>query len=68
MSPSTQNQAASAILFLYRKVLDCNIGWVDGVVRAKSSRRLPVVLTREEVRAVLHHLEGTKRLVAGPAM
>jgi integron integrase len=63
VSPSTQNQAASAILFLYRKVLDRRVDRVAGVVRAKTTRRIPVVLTRDEVKEVLRHLRGTKRLV-----
>ena len=63
VSASTQSQAASALIFLYEKVLGIRVGRADGVVRAKRSRRLPVVLTREEVREVLGHLAGTKRLV-----
>ncbi|HSL84346.1 MAG TPA: integron integrase [Thermoanaerobaculia bacterium] len=62
VSASTQNQALSALLFLYRNVLDCELGDLDAV-RAKRTRRVPVVLTREEVRRVLEHLEGTARLV-----
>lgn len=49
VSASTQNQALNAILFLYREVLRKEIGYVNGVVRAKRPRRLPVVLTKEEV-------------------
>lgn len=64
MSASTQNQALSALLFLYKVVLDRDVPWLDGVVRAKVPRRLPVVLTREEVGAVLERLEGTPRLMA----
>ena len=60
----TQNQALSALLFLYRDVLGLDLPWLDGVVRAKRPARLPVVLTREEVRAVLHRLEGAPRLMA----
>ena len=56
VSASTQNQALAALLFLYRAVLGADLPWVDGVVRAKVSRRLPVVLTRGEVRAVLDEL------------
>jgi integron integrase len=63
VSASTQNQALSALLFLYSAVLERDIPWLDGVVRAKVPRRLPVVLTREEVRAVLDQLEGTPRLM-----
>lgn len=63
VSAATQNQAASALLFLYRNVLGKDIGRIDGVVRAKAPRRLPVVLTRDEVRRMLGRLEGTSRLV-----
>ncbi len=64
VSASTQTQAASALIFLYKKVLRRDIGWVEGIARAKAPRRLPVVLTREEVKAILAHLHGTKWLVA----
>lgn len=64
VSPSTQNQALSALLFLYRELLDRDLA-LDGVVRARARRRLPVVLTPEEVRAVLRRLEGAEALVAG---
>jgi integron integrase len=64
VAASTQNQALSAILFLYQEVLRQEIGWVDEVVRAKKPRKLPVVLTREEVKAVLHGLSGTAWLMA----
>ena len=65
VAASTQNQAFSALLFLYQAVLDVDPGRIEGVVRAKRPRRLPVVLTRREARAVLDELEGTPRLVAG---
>jgi site-specific recombinase XerD len=52
VSASTQNQALAALLFLYRDLLERNLE-LEGVVRARSRRRLPVVLTTEEVRAVL---------------
>ena len=64
VAASTQNQALSALLFLYREVLDVDLPWMDEIVRAKRSQRLPVVLTRDEVRAVLRRLEGTPRLMA----
>ncbi|HEY3176979.1 MAG TPA: integron integrase [Candidatus Polarisedimenticolia bacterium] len=64
VSASTQNQALSAILFLYKDVLKLDLAWLDGVVRARRTRRVPVVLTREEVRAVLGHLGGTTGLMA----
>jgi integrase len=64
VAASTQNQALSALLFLYRHVLEVELPWLDSVVRAKQSERLPVVLTREEVRAVLRELDGPPRLMA----
>jgi integron integrase len=63
VSASTQNQAFSALLFLYQKVLAVDPGQIAGVVRANRPRRLPVVLTRAEVRAVLQELQGTYRLI-----
>ena len=65
VAASTQNQALSALLFLYREVLQQNIGWLDQVERAKRPARLPVVLTKDEVRRLFAHLHGTKRLMAG---
>ena len=56
VAASTQTHALSALLFLYREVLALPIGWVDDVERAKKPKRLPVVFTREEARAVLGHL------------
>jgi len=64
VSASTQNQALNALLFLYREVLGKDIGYVNGVVRAKKPRRLPVVLTKEEVKRVLHCLSDTPWLMA----
>jgi integron integrase len=64
LSASTQNQALSALLFLYREVLRVELRWMDGIVRAKPGARLPVVLTREEVRAVLDRMRGTPELMA----
>ena len=61
VSPSTQNQALSALLFLYKKVLKINLPWQDNVVRAKRKPHLPVVYSQDEVRAILSHLEGTDR-------
>jgi integron integrase len=58
ISASTQNQALSALLFLYREVLDKPIDWIDDVERAKKAQRLPVVLTKEEAKAILNHLRG----------
>src|SRR5918996_3996027 len=53
VAASTQNQALSAIVFLYQEVLRQEIGWLDDVVRAKKPRKLPVVLSQDEVKAVL---------------
>ena len=64
VSASTQNQALNAILFLYHEVLGKEIGYVNGVVRAKKPRRLPVVLTKEEVKRALSCLRGTPWLMA----
>lgn len=58
VSASTQNQALNAVLFLYHAVLGKEIGYVGGVVRAKRPKRLPVVLTREEVKSILGLLDG----------
>ncbi len=64
MAASTQNQALGALLFLYRDVLNVGIGWLEGLVRAKRPARLPVVLSRAQVSAVLAGLSGVPRLVA----
>jgi integron integrase len=64
VSASTQNQALCSLLFLYRAVLDKDLKRVEGIVFAKRPVRLPVVLTRAEVRAVFCHLFGTARLMA----
>jgi integron integrase len=61
----TQNQALHALLFLYRDVLQLELPLLDRVVRAAHPRRLPVVLTREEVRRVFAGLHGASRLVVG---
>jgi integron integrase len=58
VSASTQNQALCALVFLYRHVLGQNLGWLDEVVRAKRPPRLPIVLTRPEVKALLSALDG----------
>ena len=58
VAAATQNQALNALNFLYTKVLDKPIGQLHGVIRAKQSKRLPVVLTRQEVTSLLEHLEG----------
>jgi integron integrase len=64
VSPSTQNQALAALLFLYRELLESDLD-LEGLVRARARRRLPVVLTTAEVRAVLDRMDGTEALVAG---
>ncbi len=64
VSASTQNQAKSALLFLYRVVLAQQLPWLDEVVAAKDRRHLPVVLTPAEVRRLLHETSGTTGLVA----
>lgn len=64
VAASTQNQALSALLFLYREVLEIELPWLDNVTRAKQPQRLPVVLTRNEVRAVLDRMTGIYGLMA----
>jgi len=63
VSASTQNQALAALLFLYKEVLSIKLPWLDGLVRAKRPKRLPTVLTRDEVRRVLDHVGGTRWLL-----
>ena len=64
VSASTQNQAKSALLFLYREVLGLELPWLDDVEAAKAPKRLPVVLTGVEVMATLARLDGTNSLIA----
>jgi len=64
VSASTQNQALSAILFLYRHVLKRDVGDLGDVIRARKAKHLPVVMTREEVRSVLDRMKGETRLIA----
>ena len=64
VSASTQNQALAALLFLYRYVLGRRVGELGEVVRARTPRRVPVVLTRDEVRGVLAQLDGESWLVS----
>jgi integron integrase len=64
VAASTQNQALNALLFLYRNVLGIHLPWLDEVVRAKKPRRLPVVLSIDEVSALLAELQGTLWLIA----
>jgi integron integrase len=63
VSASTQNQALAALLFLYRQVLGSRVEWLEGIVRARKPARLPVVLTRDEVKAVIANLRGDKKLM-----
>ena len=65
VAASTQNQALNAIVFLYKRVLDREIGDLGVIVRAKKPRKLPVVLTRSEVMELLSRLDGVPRLAAG---
>ena len=59
VSASTQNQAMHAVLYLYKNVLGIDLPWLDNVVRAKESKRLPAVLTQRETAAMLRHVHGT---------
>ncbi|MFZ3087004.1 MAG: integron integrase [Methylotenera sp.] len=63
VSASTQNQAKSALLFLYKEVLGVDLPWLDNVEQAKTPKRLPTVLTKSEVQALLGRLSGTHWLV-----
>ncbi len=63
VTASTQNQALSALLFLYKKVLMMELAWLDDVVRAKRPSRLPVVLSKNEVMLLLNKLTGTNKLL-----
>ncbi len=65
VAASTQNQALSALLFLYREVLEQELGLLEGVERAKKPSRLPVVLTKREVSALVARMNGTTKLMAG---
>lgn len=64
VAASTQNQAKSALLFLYREVLEIQLPWLDNVTQAKAPKKLPVVLTVAEVQAVLSRLSGSHLLIA----
>ncbi len=64
VAASTQNQALSALLFMYRKVLGIELPWMESVVRAKRPQRIPVVLSRDEVARLLTMLEGGPWLMA----
>jgi integron integrase len=60
VSASTQNQALNAVLFLYREVLRKDVGYIEGVIRAKRPHRLPVVLTRQEIKSILNVLDRSE--------
>lgn len=64
VTASTQNQALSALLFLYRDVLGIELPWMEGIKRAKRPERLPVVMTAAEVKTVLARLDGQHHLMA----
>lgn len=64
VAASTQNQALSALLFLYKHVLNQKLEWLDNVVRAKQPKRLPVVLTQNEITDILGQLKGIDGLIA----
>jgi len=64
VASSTQSQALAALLFLYREVIGHELPWMQNVVRARKPRRLPVVLSREQVRALLSFLDGQYKLIA----
>lgn len=72
VAASTQNQAKSALLFLYKEVLLIELPWLDKVESAKTPQRLPVVLTATEVRKILAEIDGTAglmlRLIYGTGM
>ncbi len=65
VAASTQNQALSALLFLYKEVLKHEIGWLQKVERAKKPPKLPVVLSRAEVKQIFGHLHSVPKLMAG---
>jgi hypothetical protein len=64
VAASTQNQAFSALLFLYQDVLKKQLPWIDDIVRASRPKKVPVVFAQEEARHVLSRMTGTPRLMA----
>ena len=64
VSASTQQQAFSALLFLYKRVLDIDLPWLDDLIRPKKPQRLPAVLTRDEIASLFTHMEGLPLLMA----
>jgi integrase len=65
VAAATQGQALAALLFLYKQVLGRDLGWLDGMTRAKRLVRLPTVLSAQEVQALLAELRGGAWLMAG---
>jgi integron integrase len=65
VAPSTQNQALSALLFLYKDVLKQDIGWLENVERARRPTKMPVVLSHAELKRVFRHMHGVTKLMAG---
>ena len=63
VAASTQNQALSALLFLYGELLDVQLPWLEELIRARKPKHLPVVLSPQEVRAVLAQMEGVTQLM-----
>lgn len=68
VAASTQNQAKSALLFLYREVLAIELPWLDNVTQAKTPQRLPVVLTVSEVKSVLNRLDHPYRCMIAASL
>jgi len=64
VASSTQNQALSAILFLYKEVLGIELPWLNNVTRAKRPEKLPVVFSKNEIKAVMANLDGVHWIVA----
>lgn len=64
VAAATQNQALAALLFLYKHVLNIDLAWMEGVVRAKRPQRVPVVLSRDEITRVLAGMDGRPWLLA----
>ena len=65
VAPATQNQALSALRFLYKEVLKQQIGWLENVERARKPSKLPVVLSHAEMKRVFAHLHGVPKIMAG---
>lgn len=64
VAASTQNQALAALLFLYKEVLKINLPWLEEFTPAKKSERVPVVLTKEEVKLIIDQFSGTNWIIA----